>query len=259
MNFKVWIGIILLLGLGSVAIAQRYFQLRAEPAPAPTAVETTEPPLDSAALVAQTQLAAQDLVRIRAAYEREIGSQCLLEYELTSPQYPGQVGKTTATLTQTRLKSHFQLSDIEYVREGEQLLSINHQTKTMLLNKTGKENTAFTQVSSIVQWLGETGAVPVVERESGSVKKMNLELLNPEVENMQLWYDTTHYRIQKVQLQLARFEEAAADTLRLSFKQEQLWTNKPVVWQWDLKKYLKISKKKATTTDAYKNYQLTVN
>ncbi len=194
---------------------------------------------------------SDDLARIKTAYNQAGTVSCKMTYQLFAPSATQAADSMTGSLTMLGRDYYFKIGQVEYLQEGNRFLYIDHESRQMMLFSRAKSNTDPTNSGQIASLLDKGGVVAEVQNIGSKQRKLILETEQSSIENVEIWYNTDNYFIEKTRTTLA----ANKAVLQVTYGQtKQLKTG----FTHSITAFTVLKNKKYAPTDKYKGYKIKI-
>jgi hypothetical protein len=194
---------------------------------------------------------SDDLARIKTAYSQAGVVSCKMTYQLFAPDATQAADSMMGSLTMLGSDYHFKIGQFEYLQQGNRFLYIDHEAQSMMLFHRAKSHTDPTNSGQIASLLDNGGVVAEVQNIGGKQRKLILEPAQSAVENVEIWYNTDSYFIEKTRTVLAQ-NKAVLEVKYGQIKQPKTG------FSYSISSFTVLKNKKYAPTDKYKGYKIKV-
>ena len=192
-----------------------------------------------------------DLARIKAMYSQEGLLSYAMTYRLFAPNETVAKDSLKGSLTLSGHDYHAKIATLEYLKEGNRLLYIDHDAQQIVVLPLSKNASNPLEAGTLAGVLESENIAAEVQNLGGNRRLMTLEMPQSGVAKMDVWYSTDNYFIERTRTVLAA-NEAVIDVQYTQIKRQKGKLARSITY------YAVLKNKKYTPTERFKNYKITV-
>jgi hypothetical protein len=213
---------------------------------------TTIQPLSAQFIVPPVSPEASDLARIKAAYSQAGTVSCKMTYLLFAPSATQATDSMVGLMTLFGSDYHFKIAHFEYIQQGDRLLYLDHEAHEMILFKANRATNDPKNAGQITSTLEQEGVAKDLKNLGGNKRKLTLDPLMADANNIEIWYNTNTYFIERLRTVLPQ-NKAVLDIKYGQINHEKGGLKTAIAT------YAVFKNKKYTPTEKFKNYKFRVN
>ena len=192
-----------------------------------------------------------DLAHIKAVYSQSGVLSYQMSYRLFPPNATVATDSLKGSLTMSGSNYHAKIATLEYLKEGNQMLYVDHDAHQLVLLPPLSNSAANPMSAGTLAGLLESeGIESDVQILGANKRELSLTILHSGIELMEIWYSNDNYLIERTRTTLAA-NQAVIEVRYTNYKRQK---GKLLA---SIAQYTTFKNKKYTPTERYKNYRIT--